>query len=347
MKLFLKFILWTNIIAAISLLLCYLVPHFDPHDVWYFSFLGLLYPIIVIINICFISFWLFKDLRYTLISLISILIGFNYIGNYFAINASKTNQNSRSISIISFNIGNAIEAYDKKKDIKISKQQKMSDFLERFKDEDIICLQEIGTYADEIINKNFEDYNIHKFNKGAVILTKHKMIKKGQINFGTRTNSCLWSDIAIDTDTLRIYSIHLQSNRITNDANAVIESKDIKDKTTWNRFKRILRRYKNYHQDRVLQAKAIKEHADLSPYPVLLCGDFNDVPMSYTYSLLQKNLKDAYSEAGNGTGSTFNGKIPLLRIDYILHDEKLQTNKFNIIRENYSDHYPIAVLLSL
>lgn len=347
MTFFGKFVLWSNILAALALLMCYFVPNYDPHKVWVFSFIGLTYPMLVITNLCFVVFWLFKDIKFVFISILCIAIGYKHLQNYFPINVSKSKTNPQDISIISFNIGNALEAYDKEKEVKISKQEKMAEFLERFKDEDVLCLQEIGTYANEIINKNFKDYNIHKFNKGAVILSKHKMIKKGQINFGTKTNSCLWADIVVGVDTFRIYSIHLQSNRITNDANAVIASHDINDEKTWNRFKRIMMRYRDHHKERSLQATSIKEHADLSPYPVILCGDFNDVPLSYTYAVLQKDLTDSYAEAGNGIGSTFNGKIPFLRIDYILHDKKLKTKKFNIIRENYSDHYPIAVLVGM
>lgn len=342
-----KIILGINILSLASLLLSYYAPTINPKEVWIFSFLGLGYPILVIINLLFALIWLFKDMKYSLLNVICIAVGILHVGKYIRFNTGKADLGKDNLSVITFNIGNALEAYDKRSEIKKTKKERMNEFLERFKDEDIICLQEIGLFANEIIQKEFDNYNIHKFDKGAVIISKHRMVKKGQINFGTKTNSCLWADIAIDTDTIRVYSIHLQSNRITNEANKVIENKDLNDEQTWKSVKSILKKYKSHHIERTEQAQSVKEHADLSPYPVILCGDFNDVPMTYTYHLLSKNLNDAFREAGNGLGSTFNGRIPFLRIDYILHDARLTTKKYNRIKENYSDHYPIATLFGL
>ena len=347
MKWWSKSILVLNVIAIIATLLAYLTPHIDPQKIWIFAFLGLMYPILLLANLGFIVFWAFYDMRFALLSIFTIGAGWNHISSYFAYNTDKISNNPHDISIISFNIGNAIEAYDKRTAQKEDKQSRMNDFLERFKDEDIICLQEVGAYASDIINKNFKKYNIHKFDKGAVILSRHKMIKKGHIEFGTKTNSCLWADIIVGMDTVRVYSLHLQSNKITKDANDVIDHGNLKEEKTWEGIFGIFKKYRYYHKTRSMQAKIVKEHANISPYPVLICGDFNDVPLSFTYDHLSKNLLDAFKTKGAGIGSTFNGRIPFLRIDYILADPALKINKFNVIRENFSDHYPIAALLTL
>jgi endonuclease/exonuclease/phosphatase family metal-dependent hydrolase len=342
-----KIVFFLNIVAVLCLFCSYLAPGIDPQHYWIFSFFALMYPILVIANVVFILFWSFVEIKYALLSLLALLFGYKNFSSYVGFNSGKVTSSSHNISVVSYNISNAIEAYDKRKDVKENKKEKMEGFLSRFKDEDILCLQEVGEYATDIIKKNFKDYHIHKFDKGTIILSKHKMIKKGQIEFGTKTNSCLWADIVIGVDTVRVYSIHLQSNKISKDANEMIAHGSIKEEKTWKNLYGIFRKYNIYHKTRSVQAKTVKEHADLSPYKVIMCGDFNDVPLSYNYNVLQHNLVDAFKEKGVGIGSTFNGKIPFLRIDYILIDPDYQVAKFNVVRENYSDHYAVAAVIAL
>lgn len=342
-----KILLGLNILLCIAMAMSFLSPHIDPQQYWIFAFFGLLFPVFVISQLIFLGFWLFIDLKFSLIPLLFIGLGYKQIGNYFSFHTKSAKNDPSDISVISFNIGNAIEAYDRHSDKKAAKLQKMEDFLHRFNDEDIICLQEVGDYASDLIKKNFKSYFIHKFSKGAVILSKHKIVKKGQIEFGTKTNSCLWADVAIGYDTLRVYSIHLQSNRITDATKDMLNANNFDQDKAWESLLGILRRYRYHHKARSIQATTVKEHITLSPYPVLVCGDFNDVPMSYTYERIREGLVDAYRSKGAGYGSTFNGKIPFLRIDYILAHPALKVSKFNVIRENYSDHFPIAALYSL
>ncbi len=80
---------------------------------------------------------------------------------------------------------------------------------------------------------------------------------------------------------------------------------------------------------------------DSSPFPILVCGDFNDLPNSYAYQKIAKGLEDSFLKKGNGIGSTFIGKIPFLRIDYILHSHHFETIKINIHPQELSDHKAI------
>jgi endonuclease/exonuclease/phosphatase family metal-dependent hydrolase len=81
---------------------------------------------------------------------------------------------------------------------------------------------------------------------------------------------------------------------------------------------------------------------------VVVCGDFNDTPNSYTYHQISKGLNDAFREAGSGIGTTYVGKIPFLRIDYILYSkERFDPLYFKVIRKNLSDHYPVVSTLKI
>ena len=81
-----------------------------------------------------------------------------------------------------------------------------------------------------------------------------------------------------------------------------------------------------------------------SPYPIILCGDFNDTPTSYTYKQLSEGLNDSFSNAGLGIGQTYNGKFPTLRIDYILHSPEFELNSFKTTDVNLSDHFLLLAL---
>ena len=90
----------------------------------------------------------------------------------------------------------------------------------------------------------------------------------------------------------------------------------------------------------------IKKHMDSSPYSIIICGDFNDTPVSYAYQKLGENKKDAFLESGNGIGASFN-KIPTLRIDYILIDKELTSSSFSTHQEKFSDHRAISSTIKL
>jgi len=79
----------------------------------------------------------------------------------------------------------------------------------------------------------------------------------------------------------------------------------------------------------------------LSKYPVIVCGDFNDTPVSYTYRKMKSGLKDAFVNIGAGTGNTYLGSFPSFRIDYIFHSQQFKTIDFERIEARLSDHYPI------
>ncbi|MGN6246740.1 MAG: endonuclease/exonuclease/phosphatase family protein [Ginsengibacter sp.] len=78
-----------------------------------------------------------------------------------------------------------------------------------------------------------------------------------------------------------------------------------------------------------------------SPYPVILTGDFNDVPNSNTYFTISKNMQDVFLKKGSFIGRTFRFISPTLRIDYILADKSFKVNQMRIIHVSYSDHYPV------
>ena len=98
---------------------------------------------------------------------------------------------------------------------------------------------------------------------------------------------------------------------------------------------------KSSYKKRAEEARVIKEHMQSSLYPIILCGDFNDTPLSYAYNTISENLKDAFKESGKGIGQSF-VKLPALRIDYILHNESFKSYNYTKHKQKLSDHYAVS-----
>lgn len=282
-----------------------------------------------------------------LLSLATILIGWTHLEGFIGFDKTSITKESEGIRIMTNNISNAAFGYDKDKDKREKKKKNLIEFLKKYDNTDVFCFQEVGEYAKTILTQVYSGHKMHHTGKGAVIMSKHPIIKKGEIDFGTKTNSCLWADIKINGEIIRVYSTHLQSNRITNDAEEIAEKMELKEKRTWTGIKGIFRKFKNHHIARSKQAEEIAAHAAESPHPVIIAGDLNDPPQSYTYYTLSRNRIDAFKEKGGGLGTTYAGVLPFLRIDYVLSDPALEVLKCRLIKEAYSDHHPLLVLYHL
>ena len=109
----------------------------------------------------------------------------------------------------------------------------------------------------------------------------------------------------------------------------------------------IVKKLYRAYRKRALQANLVKSYIEKSPHPLIVCGDFNDTPLSYVYRTMSDGLRDAFVQSGIGLGTTYYGVFPSYRIDYILFSPKYRAVQYNTIRKNYSDHYPIRARLVL
>lgn len=227
---------------------------------------------------------------------------------------------------------------------------------------DILCLQEFYTSEEKGDFNNIEAIkNLMKTKYfhceytatlreldhwGIATFSKYPIVNQGKIVFNTKSNNvCIYSDIVINQDTVRVYNIHLQSISFSKGDNKFLDDvfskeQDAKDEI-WN-SRRILRRLKRAFLMRAKQVEIVATHIKTCRYKIILCGDFNDTASSYAYQKLSKNLKDAFIEKGLGFGRTYAGKWPQFRIDYILHSKQLRCNKFQRFDETFTDHYPIT-----
>lgn len=330
---------------VVSLLLAYLSPYFDPNEYSIFSMFGLIYPVFLLANIVLVLFWLLVDFKYLFLSLITILLGWTHLKGF--VNFSTLSDDPGDISIMSYNVRNFYSERLGSKKKKAANLGMIKSFFTDHSDVDIFCLQEADYFSKDILRDLFPKYHHHAIpNIRTFIISRYPIIDKGKIDFGTATNSCIWTDLQLPSEKIRIYTMHLQSNKVSKDAVDVMDNVNLQEKETWNGIRGILNKYSKTSKTRATQAQKIADHATKSPHKTIICGDVNDPPTSYTYSRLCGDYQDSFVKAGAGIGTTYAGKIPMLRIDYIFADQNFNVESFEVLNENFSDHYPVKGIYS-
>ncbi|MBK8243462.1 MAG: endonuclease/exonuclease/phosphatase family protein [Saprospiraceae bacterium] len=344
------FFLAINIVWAICCVVLYLVVGVDPRSFWIFSISSLLVPASFFINLMFVIFWIFFKWRNAWISFILLLFSFNYLNKFIAFNDSNNQGKCKSsaITVMSYNVYGLKNLKDTIDQSQLTNKQQFTSFL-RKTNPDVLCVQEDNLFADGVINKTgLFPYFHYLINHGAAIYSKHPILDNGQVDFGTKTNSCLWADLLIDGKKLRIYSVHLQSNRISSEIERLADNDVEINEQNLNVIRRMMVKYRRMSIRRAEQAIQVKNHAANSPFPVIIAGDFNDTPYSYAYEQLTEKRKDSFLECGKGIGSTFVGALPGLRIDFVLADEKKIEFCFHrVMQTTFSDHNPVFTSLYL
>ena len=209
-------------------------------------------------------------------------------------------------------------------------------------------LTESKEFYKEILAKPF-DYNVkedfmQKQHFGIIIFSKYPIINKKQVSeYPHNYNSIFqYADIVKANDTFRVFNLHLQSLRFTPGNLKYIDKPSMKDEADLEKSKSLISKLKNGFLKRQLQAGRIREEMNKSIYPNIVCGDFNDVPNSYSYNIIGKGMKNTFVEKGSGLGRTFSGISPTLRIDNIFVDKRFSVQQFTRVQEKLSDHYPIV-----
>jgi endonuclease/exonuclease/phosphatase family metal-dependent hydrolase len=352
-KYFFKIAVSLNIGMVLLLILSYLSAFISPVYFYPLAFLGLTYPFLLIINLIFTLFWIFRKSKLFLLSFITIILGFGYITRVFQItifsndSVSETNK----IKVLSYNVRvfNLWKWTSEK-----NSPNKIFDFIKQ-SNADIACIQEF--YSKEEKGKNAHDslLNSSKFkyshlsyttlnkksNVGIATFTSFPIVSKGKVILNKNDNFCIFTDLLVNKDTLRVYNIHLESIHLGHDDYYLLENFEKNDSINVDGIKSIFYKFKKSYKKRALQVIPIVKHITKCKYPIILCGDFNDTPVSYVYQQLSNKLDDAFRKSGNGIGYTYVNRYRTFRIDYILHSSGIKSADFKVTHLEYSDHYPV------
>jgi endonuclease/exonuclease/phosphatase family metal-dependent hydrolase len=292
-------------------------------------------------------------------------MGWKSISVFFAFHFSREfsyKKSSDVLRVVTWNVARFVEIKKNNNPGSQVRLKMMEQLLDQ--DADILCLQEfhssaLNDYYDNInyIQKKLRypyfyfsfDTDGKKQYYSSIIFSRIPIIDSGIVYYPSPSlhEPLIHADIKFNDDTIRIFTTHLQSVQFKKrDYERINEIKNYEDSLVSN-SKTIFSKLKKGIERRSIQANIIKDQLRQSIYPVIFCGDFNDVPNSYTYFTVRGNMRDAFLAKGSGVGRSFTSISPTLRIDYILASKDFSVLQFERIAKRYSDHYMLVTDLKL
>ena len=352
-KFFSEFGFQLNIGAVVFLLLAYLAPFVPPDSFWPLAFAGLAYPYIVFINLLFVLIWALFRSKKILLSLVFLLVGYVHFTNTYQV-VPPAKSKTEGITVLSYNV----HSFRVDQRAHRLNNPKILDYIKSTGAE-IICLQEAIEFKDGKLSPQGITEALPQINYFQVVsqgnysdmvtFSKYPIINKGEIKFPRSAILVLFADIKIsNSHIIRVYNCHLQSYSIDPDDHLVLDS--LKSGISNHQIKearKVSYKLRNGFILRAYQVRKLAEHIAKSPYPVVVCGDFNDTPVSYAYRKVRGNLRDAFVESGWGSSNTYNGLLPSFRIDYILSDKNFVPLNYKRDMVYFSDHFPVHSQLKI
>jgi len=361
------FFITLNILVCIVFLLACLSPFLNPSRWAFIGFLALAVPYLAVVLIFSMIFWLIVKPVRAFIPIIALLIGWKQLTVICAWHASRTfngeNKGDSVIRIITWNV-RGMYGLSKNSYTQIHDRIEIGALINRL-DPDIICLQEFNNstyksspYANNIglftgecpyyfFSKDFRNKN-GEYYAGSILFSRFPILDTGKIKFhGPTGESLIYADILKGKDTIRIFTTHLQSFQFTQRDYADLKKIKDQNEEALEASENIYSKMKLAYSSRGIQADMVRKAADTSPHSSVMCGDFNDVPNSYTYFRIRGNRQDAFLASSFGVGRTYNALAPTLRIDYILPDKQFNVLQFDMVDEGLSDHHLLVSDISL
>lgn len=302
-------------------------------------------PLLIIGNVVILIYWLIRRRWiWAIMPVITLLCCIKYIGTIYQFGSlSKDADAKPGVKIATYNVG----SFGKAASAFIAQ-----DILAEMKNQnvDILCIQEYSDKNGDI--KNSDSYSkVFPFRaegkSDMIIYSKFPIKTTKSIFFEQTNNSAQWADININGKVVRVFNVHMETTGINSTLHhagkELSQGNDLSDNAILNAI------YGNYMFGMMVrsgQAVTIANEKRNSSYPIILCGDFNDVPYSYVYNTLKGDLTDGFSECGSGYMATYRGKKSV-RIDYIFHDPSISGISYYKLNLTYSDHIPVLMKLSL
>jgi len=363
------FIICNFVIVTFFLLAC-ANAFLHPNEWWFFALLGLAFPFLLAAVTAFFFFWLIFKSKWALVSLAALLLGYYniraLIGFHFSGNFEHAKKEG-TVRILTWNVSWFDEQKKEKKGDR-AKRNEMLAFIKQ-QDADLLCFQE---YLEFNARKNFYSnvkdlaqlgYPYHffvndytpkdkSFSAGVAVFSRFPIVDSIRIRYIASdslhsSESLIATDINIEGKLIRVFNTHLQS--------VLLQKKDYRslqiirnaEDSMVEASRSIVKKLKIAYAFRADQVDIVRKELDNSPYPEIICGDFSDVPNSYTYFRIKGNRNDAFVERSGGLGRTFSNVSSTLRIDYIMTDKQLKVLQYKRFLIPYSDHYPIVADIQL
>ena len=376
-----------TVVLGLLLMLSGLVPSISPNVSSWLPLLGLAFPVLFLLVLLTFFYWLVQRKWRSLFALSCLLLNLGPASLYVQWNDLQAerseaevresaldvemNMGSQRLKIISYN-AQLFGLYQDEASVSIVNTEympAMDSFLHVMKAEnaDVVCLQEVYAksgglkalarflkaeggfdYSQSYTLSNNRPY-------GMIVLSKYKIKRWQPISLGPNTgNMAMWVDIELASRSekrrnarIRVYNLHLQSFRFAKQDYAVMQKQTQQQEIDIEGSKGIISRLRLGYKRRAEQVAIVKENMIACDFPKIICGDFNDIPVSYTYRQLSAGMKDAFGEAGRGLETTYKGSMPSFRIDYILYDNPMRAIGYHSVDEVPSDHKLIGTELQI
>ncbi len=345
-----------NALLVFATLLAYQLCYSADVGHWAAGFMMLFTPVLVIANVVFCIFWGLTNYRRMWLSGLVLVVGIPLMGRSFALpSAEKTMlTGSTRLSVLSYNVmycNYGGLAVDKSASIGIVKAMDslaadIKCFQEFYNRDDVADLRTIYKLTDTHPYYTYmhatADNNEGQGAIGLAIFSKYPLLRKQEVFWKLNNNGMLLADIAVNQDTIRVINVQMHSMGIR--VGKVIDAQERQDDATLKAETRnILSLLKDGFEKRRIQTDELAKWIAASPYPTIVCGDFNEIPFGYAYGHTNKFLKNAFENSGSGFGFTYNKLPNFIRIDNQFYDENRFDNyAFETLDDiPYSDHYPV------
>lgn len=359
--LFQSFVLTIHLAIVILFLISAFSDKISPETSMLFAYMGLLFPIFCILNLGFTLYWLFmQEWRFIWIGLVALLLGWEQVKLFFPFHSpSNAVPKENTIKLLTYNV----MAFGYKNHSEADPNPTIQYLTQS--GADIICLQE---YAEDMRDKYLTKkkifnalkdypyrsvvylYRAGHLRMGNAIFSKYPIKKSEQIHYDSQYNGSALHLIQINDKKLALVNNHLESFKLTSEDRSRYSSfiKDMGSDTFGDLKGALQQKLGTAFKLRAKQARLVAQTCDsIKADYTIVCGDFNDTPISYAHHTIQRSLVDAFSESGRGMGISYNENCFWFRIDHILHSANMRSYNCKVDKVHYSDHYPMWCYLQL
>lgn len=333
-----------------SAFLSALSPYVNPSAFVWTAFFGLGFWIIFIINlIIFIILLFLKARRTLLIPILTLLILIPGFLKSYSFGEKKVGDSQ--MKVMTYNIG-VFRDYKHKSRTVVEVKQSLVDLIKEY-NPDVLCLQESGKWpdnkADEFSKMIGYKYFSFNPNNGNSYFSKYPIENPKEYVNGKIDKFIDIKRIIINNDNafylinchFNSFGISSQEIEYINDTKNIVKDSDVYGKT-------LISKLSNGFKLRTKSTEVLLENLPDDDVPFVICGDFNDTPLSYTYNQISKTgLYDAFITSSKGIGKTYCGPLPLLRIDYFWYNDMIEVLDYKRIKKTTSDHYPLIMTFNI
>ncbi|KYP15443.1 endonuclease/exonuclease/phosphatase family protein [Flavihumibacter sp. CACIAM 22H1] len=345
--------------------------YFPPGKYWYIAILGVGYAFLLVAMLGLLLFWILARSKWIFLPLLTLLLSWQSIGAFFAFQPmarTTITKPENSFRVMQWNVERFAQMRPSSRANRNKRKQILSYI--RIQDPDILCMQEffesndperfaenIPFFRDSLGFRYFYYAMDHRrpdtaYEHGIAIFSKYPIKKTFRGRYDgpkemKANESYIYIDLEINGKMIRVFTTHLQSLLFTGTEFKNLEDIKKGDEKTLTKSVSIFRKFRQAYAFRKDQAHKVRDELNKSPYPVIICGDFNDIPNSYVYRTVKGNLQDVFTRKGFGVGRTFSSISPTLRIDYTLVDPMFEVVQCRNPHPQLSDHFPVITDLRL